>query len=202
MNYFGYQHSVSGQIWSLFRELGEITPEQREKVYAGSEYAHTLEIVSAALNGHISTDPVSLENFNLWGYESKCADMDAHGKRARAKKVLNIVEFSTSSDDSIDVGYGEVSARELGYEDSMFDTIVESVDFEENLRRLFNIRTKYICEKGVDIVSVLYGALKGIPDAMTEIKTLVADSTLRELYTQLCEGNQNGTLIRRLELAV
>lgn len=202
MNYFGYQNTASGAVWSLFRELGEITPEQREKVYAGSEYAHTLEIVSAALNGHIATDPVSLENFNLWGYESKCAEMDVHGKRARAKKVLNIVGFSTSSDDSIEVGYGEISARELGYEDSMFDVIVDSVDFEENLRRLFNIRTKYISEKGVDVVSVLYGALKGIPDALNEIKSLVTDSTLCELYTQLCEGSQNGALIRRLEMAV
>lgn len=201
MNYFGYQSNASGKVWGLFRELGEITPEQREKMYAGSEYAHTLEMVSAALSGAIATDPESLANFNLWGYENKCAETDSLGKRARAKKELHIVDFTTSSDDSLEVGYGDVSARDLGSEDDMLDLLVDSMAFEENLRQLFNIRTRYIAEQGVDVVSVLYGALKGIPDAVKEMKTLVKDSALCELYTQLCEESK-GMLLRRLEVAV
>ena len=70
MNYFGYQSNTSGRVWGLFKELGEITPEQREKIYAGSEYAHTLEMVSAALNGAIATRPENLEIFNQSGYEA------------------------------------------------------------------------------------------------------------------------------------
>lgn len=202
MNYFSYQVNTTGKMWSLFRELGEITPEQREKMFVGSEYAHTLEMVSAALNGAIATDADSVANFNLWGYEAKCADTDTLNRRNRAKKVLNIVEFTTSSDESLEVGYGDVSARDLASDDGMFDDLVDSIAFEENLRKLFNIRTRYISEQGVDVVSVLYGALKGIPDAVNEMKTLVKDSTLYELYTQLCEESQDGLLLRRLEVAV
>lgn len=202
MNYFNYQVNTSGKVWGLFRELGEVTPEQREKMFVGSEYAHTLEMVSAALNGAIATDSESLENFNLWGYEARCAETDALNRSKRAKKVLNIVEFTTSSDDSLEVGYGDVSARDLAGDDGMFDEIVDSIAFEENLRKLFNIRTRYISERGVDIVSVLYGALKGIPDAVSEMRSLVKDSTLYELYTQLCEESQDGMLLRRLEVAV
>lgn len=201
MNYFVYQSNTSGRVWGLFKELGEITPEQREKIYAGSEYAHTLEMVSAALNGAIATDPESLENFNLWGYEAKCAETDSIGKRNRAKKELHIVEFSTSSDDSLDVGYGDISDRDLGSEDDMLELLVDSLAFEDNLRQLFNIRSHYIAEKGVDVVSVLYGALKGIPDAVKEMKSLVKDNMLCELYTQLCEESK-GMLLRRLEGAV
>ena len=202
MNYFGYQSNTSGAVWGLFKELGEVTPEQREKMYAGSEYAHTLEMVSAAMNGVIATDPESLENFNLWGYEAKCADTDALNRKSRAKKVLNIVEFTTSSEEDLEVGYGDVSARDLAGDDGMFDELVDSIAFEENLRKLFNIRSRYIAEQGVDVVSVSYGALQGIPDALTEVKTLFKDSTLCELYTQLCEESQDGALLRRLELAV
>lgn len=178
-----------------------MSPQQKEQMFAGSEYAHTLEMVSAAISGAISTDPQSVEAFNLWGYEYKCAEMDSVGKRGRAKKELHIVEFTTSSDDDLQVGYGEISARDLGSEDEMLSALEDSMTFEDNIRHLFNIRSKYISERGVDVVSVLYNALSGIPDAIAQMKTLVKDSTLRELYTQLCEES-SGVLVQRLEVAV
>lgn len=202
MKYFAYQNAPSGAVWSLFHELGSVSAEQRERVFSNSDYAHTLEIVSAAMNGKIPTDPESISNFNLWGYEYACTKTDQDGRRKETKKTLNIVEFSTSSDDSLEVGYGDISARELGSEEALFDEIVDSVDFEENLRMLFNIRSRYISEQGVDVVSVLYGALKGIPDALSEIKKLLNDSVLRDLYTHLCEESKDGALLRRLEMAV
>lgn len=206
MNYFGYQSNTTGAIWGLFKSLGEVTPEQREKMYSGSEYSHTLETVSAALSGAIATDPESVNNFNLWGYEFSCANRDNLRRLNLAEHVLNIVDFSTTSDDSLAVGYGDISSRDLASKltskEDVFEDLVESISFEENLKQLLNIRSQYIVEQGVDVVSVLYGALKGIPDAINEVKTLVKDNFLKDLYAQLCEESQNGALLRRLEVVV
>lgn len=202
MDYFGYQSEASGAVWGLFRSLGEITPAQRESMYSGSEYAHTLETVSAALNGSIPTDRESVRNFNLWGYECACAANDFKSRLNRVKKELNIVDVSSESDSSLQVGYGDISDRELKAKDDLFEDLVDSMTFEDNIKTLLNIRSKYIVECGVDVVGVLRSALRGIPDAVNEMRSLVKDSLLKDLYIQLCEESQDGALLRRLEAIV
>lgn len=202
MNYFSYQDNITGGVWSLFKDLGKITPAEREKMYANSEYAHTMEIISAALSGILPTDAESVDKFNLGMYEKRCGESDRVGRFETAKTVLNIVDFTTSSDSSLRVGFGDISERSLASKEDLFEEVLESTAFEENIRKLYNIRPKYISEKGVDVVSVLYGALKGIPEAVSKMKSLVSDMWLRELYSQLCEDSRDGALLRRLEAAV
>jgi hypothetical protein len=196
MKYFAYAETPPGKVWGLFKDLGGMTPAQCDAIYAGSEYAHTLEIVSAALNGSIATDPASCSRFNLKGYEIKCAATDGLSRRERAKHVLNIVDFSTADDD-MDVGFGDVSGRDLGKEDELYDILTGSVAFEQNIRELLGIRKKYLCEQGVDLVSVLYNALQKVPGAVDNVKELVKDENLRELFYQLCDDG-GGSLLNRL----
>ena len=76
---------------------------------------------------------------------------------------------------------------------------MSSNNFEDNIKALCGIRTKYIVEKGIDVVSVLSCSLKGIPEAVAELKTIMADSVLGEIITSLCEDSRDGELLRRLE---
>ena len=77
MEYFKYQQEgVCGRVWSLFSSLsGEMESPGVKKNGKGYpmnvSYAHSLEIVNAALRGSIALDDESLEEFDLRSYERK-----------------------------------------------------------------------------------------------------------------------------------
>jgi hypothetical protein len=200
MKYYKYQQKQSfSKIWQLFQGLDEMTPEQIENMYEGSDYSHTLDIVKAALNGSIPLTDEAVREFSLQAYEYKCKENDKNGRFNRAKEVVNIVEFD-SSDDDLKVGYGEISDRKLKPKEDAFEELMNSRAFEENIRQLYNIRTKYIVEYGVDLISVLISSLKGIPEAVLEIKKLLTvDVNIKDLIVSLCEDSQDGELLRVLE---
>lgn len=201
MNYFKYQNAKPmSRVWSLFRNLGDIPHDKLASMYSTSDYSHTLEIVRSALNGSISLTEEDVRDFNLQAYEHACSNNDKNNRRKMASKSLNIVDVDSSEDD-VRVGYGEVSSRSLASIEDSFEEVMSSKNFEENIRELYGIRSKYIIEKGVDIVSVLTCSLKGIPEAVSELRTLMKDTTLKDLITSLCEDSRDGELLRRLEAA-
>ena len=184
------------KIWSLFRDLGE-TSDGVKNAY-GMDYSHTLDIVKSALGGSISLSKEDIQSFNLQAYEYTCHENEKDGRRKKAAKLLNIVDVDSSEDD-IRVGYGEISSRSLASIEDSFDEVMSSSNFEDNIKALYGIRTKYIVEKGIDVVSVLSCSLKGIPEAVAELKTIMTDSVLGEIITSLCEDSRDGELLRRLE---
>lgn len=201
MRYFKYQNNQSmSKVWSLFADLGRMTPEQKAKIYGTSDYSHTLEIVRSALNGNIPLTDEAISQFNLGAYEMSSRLNDKKAKIKEAKKVLNIVEFD-NSDEDIRVGFGDVSDRKLSTIDESFEEILNNDEFECSIRELLNIRSTYIVEHGIDLVSVLLSALKGIPEAVKSLKGLMSDNKVYDLVTGLC-NNSHGGLIPRLEAVV
>ena len=186
------------KVWTLFKDLKNMTPQQIENLYANSDYSHTLEIVSAALSGAIPLTDDAVRDFNLQAYEYKCKENEKNGNFKRAKEVLNIVEFG-NSDDDIKVGYGDISDRKLQVIEDSFEEIMSSETFESNIRELFGIRSKYIVEHGIDPVNALINSLKGIPEAIAEIKQLMSDMIIKDLIVALCEDSRDGKLLRVLE---
>ena len=199
MDYFKYQESKPmSKIWSLFSDLKDITPEQLDLLYGESDFSHTLEIVRSALNGNIPLTDEAIDSFNLFAYERKCRDTDKKGKFNDIKDTVNIV-ITDNSDDEIKVGYGDISDRKLKSIDDSLDEIMNNAEFESSIKELYKIRSKYIVEKGVDVVSVLLNSLKGIPDAIAEIKEFIKnDEIIKDIVVSLCE-NSSGDLIKRLE---
>ena len=185
-------------VWSLFKDLNTMTPSQIERLYADSDYSHTLDIVKAALNGSIPLTDDAVREFNLQAYEYKCKENDKNGNFKKSKDVLNIVEFDNSEED-VNTRYGDISDRKLKVVEDAFEEVMSSDTFEANIRELYNIRTKYIIEHGIDLVSVLISSLKGIPEAVAEIKTIMCDTVVKDLIVSLCEDSRDGKLLRTLE---
>lgn len=200
MNYFDYQsNGTLGRIWSLFAGLDKISEEEKlGKTRRSCAYSHTLEIVNAAMSGSLSTDDESISEFNLEAYEFKCAENDKINKIKQTDKVLYIVD--SVGEDEENVGFGDVSSRKLRSLEESFEILEGMEAFESNLLKLYNIRSEYIKDRGIDVVSILNSSLKGIPDAVSQIKQLVTENSgLRELVVSLCEDGSDGALMSRLE---
>ena len=195
MKYFKYQQNrPMGSIWSLFRDLAE--QHETATTDPGSpEYAHSLEIINSAMSGKLSTTPERVRDFDLKAYEHICDSNDSNTKFNRAKKELNIVELDSTTDKDTAVGYGDVSDKRIKVVEDVYDELITNTSFEDNIRELYNIRSMYITTHGVDIVSVLRGALEGIPEAKEKAKELVGmDNRIRELFFQLCEDGSGKLL--------
>lgn len=205
MKYFKYVDTGSmGRVWSLFAELADETEEEKlGKAYYNVQYAHTLEIVNAAMRGSLPTDDDSLNSFNLRAYECKCRENDNNDQRKQAEKLLYIVDDLGEEENG--VGYGDISEKRvsLNLQDLDFAEIDDLAAFEDSLSVLYNLRKQYITEEGVDVISILLNSLRGIPDAVSSMKKLVLrDSVLRDLVLDLCECSRDGALIERLEAVV
>lgn len=200
MNYFDYQSSGTlGRVWSLFAGLERISEEEKlGKTRRSCAYSHTLEIVNAAMNGSLSTDDDSIDAFNLEAYEFKCAENDKINKIKQTDKLLYIVD--SVGEDEENVGFGDISDRKLKSVEESFEVLEGLASFESNLLKLYNIRSEYIKDRGIDVVSILSSSLKGIPDAVSQIKELLCENSgLRELVVSLCEDGGDGALMSRLE---
>lgn len=203
MKYFCYQQNEKpmGGIWSLFRDLAVDRETAKEPLKGNPEYAHTVEIVNAALNGSLPTNPESVARFNLSAYEYKCRENDLNNERARkGKKELNIVEMDTTTDKDTSVGFGDIADIRLRAVDDVFEELMKNKAFEDSLRELHNIRSTYISTMGIDVVSVLQNALRGIPEAVSKLSEISrGDERLKELFTSLCEDG-SGRLGMALEV--
>ena len=202
MRYFKYQASEPmSKVWMLFKDLGDMTVGQLERIYSGSDHSHTLEIVKSALNGSLLMTDDAVMQFDLSAYEYKCNDNEKNASYKKAKDVLHIVEYDNSED--VDkVGYGDISDRKLYYRDESFDEIVNSAEFEYYIKELYGIRNKYIVEKGIDLIAILCSALRGLPEAVSELKRfMLEDCKIKDLVVSLCE-NSNDNLLSMLERAV
>lgn len=204
MNYFKYQSQVPmGRIWGLFTQLANMSEEEILKKDRGNyscSYAHTLDIVKAAISGSLTADA---DSFCLKAYEITCDKNDANKLRKDAKEKEVFIVFESSEDVGEDkrVGYGDISERKLNLKhiESAFEAVDSLESFEENINELLNIRNTYIKTKGIDLVSILRNALKGIPEASQLLSKLVADNKdLLGLITSLCEDSEEGRLLNRL----
>lgn len=195
MRYFDYQQNGTlGRVWSLFSSLGSLSEEKRLN---STEYSHTIEIVNAALRGYLATSDESIDSFNLEAYEYKCNENDRISKIYAADKVLYIVD----NVEETDIKIGEIHENNVKLSKSgEFDSTDNSLSFESNMQRLLELRKMYIKVHGIDLVFVFKASLKGIPEAIGEMKILSnSDKELRELIKSLCEDEDSGVVLRRLE---
>ena len=205
MNYFDYQPKVPmGRVWSLFTKLGELSEEEKLGVGSHScDYTHTLDIVNAALSGSISTTPENLGNFNLKAYEIQCAKNDKINFSKQVEKLLYIVDTEDSNDEDVRVNYGDVSSRKLKAVEEAYENIDNLDSFEANINQLLNIRKGYITTQGLDLVSILVNALKGIPEAVSVLTSLLRVNTeLKNLVLSLCEDGPSDVLVKELTAVV
>lgn len=205
MRYFKYHYNdKAGRIWSLFSSLAEEQQNQSE-FGLSCDYSHTLEIVKAAMSGSIALDDENLENFNLKAYEYKCKENDKIVRFNNAKKELFIVDgFSMDSDskESPKVKYGDISEKSvmsLRTSSLDLDNIVNNASFNNNLENLLNIRTKVMVEYGVDVVIALSEALKGVSDAIDNIKQISdRDEYVKNVIIALCSSAEENRLAESL----
>lgn len=199
MFYFDYQCGNMGMIWNLFSGLNDMTEEEKlGTARNGCSFSHTLEIVNAALNKADSA--LMSENFDLRAYEYKCSENDRVVAFNNASKVLFIVDDDSSSEGS--VGYGDIPNRDVTSKkkEEAFDMLLNDYDFEKSINSLFNIRSKYIKEKSIDIVQALVSSLRGIPEAIDVVKNLSnSDKVFKDLVSDLC-SMESGMLLSRLEM--
>lgn len=207
MKYYRYQNTKAmSKVWMLFKDLGDMSPEKLEKLYEKSDCSYSIEIIRAALNGSISLSDDSLDSFNLQAYIYKSRENEFKGEIKNSSKVLRIVDFEDSDKDTKEssVKFGDISSRSsksLSYVDEGFERLMDSEEFKYNLRELYAIRSVYIVENGIDLVSVLIAGLKGIPEAIQQLKGCMQnDVKIDNLITSLCKGG-SGRLLRILEAA-
>ena len=196
MNYFDYQYKGNmGKIWSLFRDLKYApqesidTKDSKNRCY----YGHTMDIISSAMNGNIFS-----ENFDLRSYEFACQKQERINKHIEANRTLALIdeseegEFSNSGN-----GYGEISVNKIKVIEDAYQLLENDLAFQESLKELYGIRSKYIVDFGIDPVGLLKGALRGIPESVDLIKKL-KDSQLKEILVNLCELGSDGLLMEYL----
>lgn len=205
MNYFDYQPKVPmGRVWSLFSQLSDQSEEEiLGKGQFNYGYAHSVEIVKAAITGTLSTSDDALEGFNLKAYEAKCRKNDEIDFKQSVDKCLFIVDNNLNDSDEGRVGYGDISANKIVNPEDAFALIDSMGTFESNIDLLLNIRTEYIETKGIDLVSIIVSSLKGIPEAVDSLATLLKENCkLKDLVVGLCEDSDSGELLSRLALVM
>lgn len=199
MKYFEYQYSGSfGEVWNLFSDLASLSKDFKESNKSKErnwDFSHTSEIVNSAMNGNLSNKD---GEFDLRAYEIKCAQTDEIELSGQRKKFLTVVDTVNGSDED-SVGYGEISINDSRLRDveDAFELLDNSDEFEKCLKDLYNIRTGYIVDKGIDPVEMLLNSLKGVPEAVISIQTLVQeDLSLRGIVQALCENGNNSLQVR------
>ncbi len=200
MRYFKYHYNEkSGKIWSLFNQIAE-TQQSQTEFGLSCDYAHTLEIVHAAMSGSISLDEDSVNSFNLRAYEYACSENDKIGRIKRAEKELFIVDSFSDEGETKKVGFGDIPSNSvrLSTQDKRLDEIVNDDAFNKSLEELLGIRTKVFVEYGLDIVQALREALVGTKDAVDNIK-LISDKNeqVKNVIVALCTA-ESGRLLNSL----
>lgn len=186
MKYFKYQYQDSmGDIWGLFSGLSESV----ESINNRGLYGHTIEIINSAMNGNLSSN--SEDEFDLKAYEMRCKKTDDIELDKTREKYLSIVD-TVNGDDNDSVGYGEISSNKLSSLEDAFGEFEKRDEFDTTLLKLFNMRSTYLINEGVDIIDTLINSLDGIPEAVDEMQELIInDSFLRDIVSILCENGNN-----------
>ena len=183
-----------GKIWSLFSELKYAPQESIDTLNSAHRcpYSHTIEIISSAMNGNIYAP----ERFDLRGYEYACQKQEKINKISEASKLLAIVDES-EEEEEVGCGYGEISSNKIKIIEDAYQILEDDIAFQESLKELYGIRSKYIVDFGIDPVELLKGALRGIPESIDLVKKL-KDSYLKEILVNLCELGSDGLLMEYL----
>ena len=191
MNYFDYQYKGNmGKIWSLFSDLKYAPQESIDSLNSTRRcpYSHTIEIINSAMNGNIYAP----ERFDLRG----CQKQERINKISEASKLLAIVDES-EEEEEVGYGYGEISSNKIKLIEDAYQILEDDIAFQESLKELYGIRSKYIVDFGIDPVELLKGALRGIPESIDLVKKL-KDSYLKEILVNLCELGSDGLLMQFL----
>ena len=180
MNYFDYtpmRQQNMGVIWGLFSSLGE---RSEEEIINSRVYAHTVEIIGAAMSGAINPN-----EFNLKGYEYACARNERLGLRNKVKDELNIV-FGSSEEENR-VGYGDVRGESLRNNTDYFKGVLDDLQSEQCMGELLRLRKKYLVKYRVDVVKLMRFALEShVPSAIEKLASLVkVEPKLKELLSDI-----------------
>lgn len=202
MNYFQYKvKEPMGKIWALFQRLGKLSEEEIKGTRC--EYLHTMEIIRSALAGNILLTDDAIRGFNLLAYENACKVNDKNNVRGNVSKELFIVDTSGAEDESEKVSFGDISERKLQRLSDEFEDVIDSRTFEQNLKWLLGVRNEYIVEYGVDVVSLLTGALDGITEAKeTLVNFAKKNKVFLDVVSEICESGDHEVLLERLSLVI
>lgn len=200
MNFFSYKpNGQLGKAWSLFSQLGELSTEDI-LTDGRHSYAHTWEIIQSALAGSISLEDEDILSFNLKAYETACRVNDKIFAKKHVEKELFIVD-SVGEDNGERVQFGDISERKLKSYDAYFDEMLDESSFGQSIEELCNLRRSYIINEGVDVVELLYNALKGIKDASEMLVDYVKrDSKLSDVIVGICEYDNHDEIMHQLSL--
>lgn len=189
MNYFKYQcQSSLGKVWPLFKELKDAGKESIDGNH--SEFSHTSEILSSAINGNIY-----MENFNLRAYECRCGMNDKNVDYKYHSKMLAIVDAEDLENGCKGKNY-TIAKEVLGEDEELFMDLEESEDFQNNINWLLGVRSDFMLREGIDLVSVLKNAISGVPSAIKVLKDITDEAIKGSLYS-LCESGK-GRLLQEL----
>lgn len=194
MRYFDYQNNAEmGRVWGLFSGLANLTKNDKMGVNRTVEYGHTIEIIKSALNNNFALD----EEFSLAHYERTCIKHDGYGINSSGTTMLAIVDSINGEDER--VNYGEISCNQLPSKEDPYRELEDKDEFERCLKQLCDLRGLYQIQLGIDPVETLKNSLKGVPEAVTSLVTLISeDIQLKEIISFLCENGSN-ILQERLE---
>lgn len=191
MNYFDYvpkSDKDMGKVWGLFKGM---TPEEIGR----NPYGYSLEIVKSALSGSIDE-----AEFDLKRYTFGCVRNDKLNINKKRRKELFIVD-SYEDEDEGRVNFGDISDRCLGSLDSMLDEVLSNESFNASVQALLGMRDEYIRTKGIDIVVVVRGAVKGVQAQCKMLKRLVCrDSKLAVVIEGLLVPERSEEILSRLSV--
>lgn len=136
----------------------------------GRKISRTSEIIYAGLTGGIDLN----SHFNLEAYERAIEKNENLSAYAKKKKEMYI-DFDCSSDD-YDVVFkqGGIQADKINIK-KVQDEYEELMDADELVRAVANVKrlnNDFVIVEEVDIIEALRLALKGIPQAIKELKRI------------------------------
>lgn len=162
------------EVLNLFLPLVE---EPNKKIEFASE------IISAGLQGRIDFS----RGFNLDAYEATIRK-NQHLLKESERKKKSYIDFSGASDDFDEVaskGGIKVEFESLETIEEMkdaFEEVLMNEELEYAVSTIKSLNDSFIADYGTDLIFTLKNAVRGIPQAVTEIKNICTEfSVVSEL---------------------
>lgn len=160
-------------------------PEDVLKLFTDSvgkkkQISYASEIIFSGIQGRIDLN----HPFHLDAYEKAIEKNDALAKNNRKKKE-SYIEFGSSSEDFDSVAQsGGVQEDHLNIENvqDAFEELLDSDELNYAVSNIKNLNKDLIVVEDIDLIEALKLALKGIPQAIKEVKRIC------EFYPSISES--------------
>lgn len=160
MKSMSFNEEIDSKIWELFKDANKL----------GSRLDYTLEIIDAALEGHIDLG----KKFELEKYINRINHVRRLEALREAKKVVHITDDSGDDEENT----SGVSSDKLSYfADSTdeYKALEDRCEFQYAVSKFNSMRKYFMVNAKCDVKTVIHQALKGIPDSVELLKELCND---------------------------